>query len=613
MIDNLRIVAARLRLAMAQLSYLPRTARLVWDSTRGWTIAWGCLLAAQGLLPVAGVYLTRPLVDGIVAAGQSHGEWTHVRSVLLLAAAMGAAALATEVLRTITGYVRTAQSELLQDAITGLIHRKSIEVDLAFYESADYHDQLHRARADAHHRSNAMIDSLGALFQNGITLAAMAGVLMAFGPWLTIALIAGTLPAVYVVVRYNLRLYHWRRRCTADERRAWYYDWLLTSAESAGEVRLFGLGDRLMERHRDVRRRLRNEHIQLAKNHGRAEMGAGALALLITAAALGSVAWRAVRGLVTLGELALFYQAFQQGLRLAQTSLADVGQLYANSLFLGNLFAFLALQPEVVDPALPSDLPVRPGHEIRFVDVSFHYPGSERIALDRFNLTIRAGQMVAIVGPNGAGKSTLLKLLCRFYDPDSGRIEIDGIDIRELPVQELRRRVTVLFQEPVHYNDSVADNVALNSGAGEAQIIAAARAAGADQIVNRLAHGYESLLGRSFADGTELSGGEWQRIALARAFVRRAPIVVLDEPTSAMDPWAESDWFDRFRASIGRSTALLITHRFTTAMRADIVHVLAEGRIVESGDHEQLLERGGLYAESWKQTQYEPSPGAVNA
>lgn len=584
------------------MSYLPRTLALVWRATRGWTAAWICLLVAQGVLPSAVVYLTRPLVDSILAAASSRDDWTRVRHALLLVAAMAAVLLLTEILRSISSWVRTAQSELLQDHITDLIHQKSVDADLAFYESADYHDHLHRARSDAYHRCRAMVESLGSLFQNGITLVVMAGVLASFGPWLTIGLIASTLPALYVVIRYNLRLYQWRQRHTADERRAWYYDWLLTDAENAAEIRLFGLGDRVTRAYRALRLQLRSESIQLAKGQSLAELGAGVLALLISAAAVASVGWRAIRGLITLGELALFYQAFRQGLQLARTSLEDVGQLYANSLFLGNLFAFLALEPQIKDPPSPRPVPVRPRGGIKFIDVTFRYPGSRLAALDRFNLAIPAGRMVAIVGPNGAGKSTLLKLLCRFYDPEAGRIEIDGIDVRDLPLQDLRRLMTVLFQQPVHYNDTVGDNIAfgdVGSSADAAEIRAAAEAAGADEIVRRLPQGYASLLGRSFADGTELSVGEWQRIALARAFVRQAPILMLDEPTSAMDPWAEADWLNRFRSLSAGRTALLITHRLTTALRADVVHVMANGQVVESGGHEQLLARGGLYAQSW--------------
>jgi ATP-binding cassette subfamily B protein len=239
---------------------------------------------------------------------------------------------------------------------------------------------------------------------------------------------------------------------------------------------------------------------------------------------------------------------------------------------------------------------------ICFEQITFRYPGSERVALQDFNLTVPAGQVAAIVGANGAGKSTLVKLLCRFYDPEAGQITLDGINIRDMSLAELRRLITVLFQWPVPYHATAGQNIALGdvqAAPSAAEIAAAARGAGAHEVIARLPREYDTLLGKWFADGTELSGGEWQRIALARAFLRRAQIVVLDEPTSFMDSWAEAEWLARFRALVHGRTALIITHRFTTAMCADVIHVMQNGQIVESGSHDDLLARGGLYAQSW--------------
>jgi len=602
MLNSLNILNSRLRKALAQLPYLPRALKLVWEVARPWTIAWIGLLIVQGLLPAATVYLTKLVVDGVVTAVNSGSSWPHVRHVLLLLLLLGGILLLMEVVRGGINWVRAVQAELLQDHITELIHEKSVTADLAFYELSDYYDHLHRARAEARYRPVALLGNLGALLQNSITLLAMGAILIPLGPWLALALMLSTLPAFYVVVHYALAEYQWRQRTTADDRRTWYYDWIMTTAEAAAELRLFGLGKYFQTNYNALRQRLRGERLELTQKQGFAELGASVIALGIAGAALGWMVWKALQGLVTLGQLALIYAAFNQGQGLMRTLLENAGQVYGNSLFLGNLFEFLALQPAICRGGTPWPPVEEINVSISFNRVSFSYPNASAKALDDFTLNIPRGKIVAIVGPNGAGKSTLLKLLCRFYDPDRGSIEIDGRDLRDIATEDLRRLITVLFQQPFHYNATVRENVLygdLKLDPSDAEIEAAIRAAGADEVVARLPQQEQTLLGRWFAGGTELSVGEWQRIALARAFLRRAPIIILDEPTSALDPWAEADWLERFRRlAVGR-TSIIITHRFTTAMHADVIHVMDRGRIVESGSHHWLIERKGLYAESW--------------
>src|ERR1043166_7096782 len=589
MFSSVKILSSKLRKALAQLPYLPRALNLVWEVARPWTTAWIVLLIVQGLVPAAIVYLTKLVVDGVVIALRNGSQWPDVRLVLMHLVVLGSLLLLMEFVRNAVNWVRTVQAELLQDHITALIHEKSVNADLAFYELSDYYDHLHRARAEARYRPVALLGNLGALLQKMIPL----------GPWLALPLVLSTLPAFYVVLHYALAEYQWRQRTTVDDRRAWYYDWIMTTAEAAAEIRLFGLGQHFQSSHGDLRRRLRGERLSLMRRQGLAELAASLIALLIVGAALGWMGWKALHGLVTLGELALIYAAFNQGQGLMRTLLGNAGQLYGNSLFLGNLFEFLALQPVIVDgPHSKEHLNVG----IDFNGVSFSYPDASGKALDNFTMTIPKGKIVAIVGPNGAGKSTLLKLLCRFYDPDDGTIQIDGQDLKQIAVDDLRRLITVLFQQPFHYNTTVQENILygdLNRQPSGVEFNAAIKAAGAEEIVAHLPQQEQTLLGRWFAGGTELSVGEWQRIALARAFLRRAPIIILDEPTSALDPWAEADWLERFRQLAAGRTSIIITHRFTTAMHADVIHVMDRGRIVESGSHQRLLEQSGLYAESW--------------
>jgi ATP-binding cassette subfamily B protein len=601
MFSSGKILGSKLRKALAQLPYLPRALALVWQVARPWTIVWVFLLIVQGLLPAAIVFLTKLFVDALVRALRSNGSWPEIRNAMLLVLVAGGVLLLMEVVRNAINWVRTVQAELLQDHITSLIHEKSVAVDLAFYEMSDYYDHLHRARREARYRPVALLGNIGALLQNSITLVAMGAILIPLGPGLAVVLLLSTLPAFFVVVYYALAEYQWRQRTTTDDRRAWYYDWIMTTAEAAAEIRLFGLGKYFQSSDKSLRGRLRDERLRLVRRQSVAELIASLIALVIMGAALALMVWRTLMNVITLGELAMIYAAFNQGQGLMRTLLENAGQLYANSLFLGNLFEFLALPNNCRGgPPWPPQRNIQ--HGITFNRVSFSYPDATSKALDDFTMTIPNGKIVAIVGPNGAGKSTLLKLLCRFYDPDAGSIAIDDKDLKEFPIDDLRRLITVLFQQPFHYNTTVRENILygdLPLAATDAEINAAIRAAGAEEIVSRLPENEQTLLGRWFAGGTELSVGEWQRIALARAFLRRAPIIILDEPTSALDPWAEADWLERFRQlALGR-TSIIITHRFTTAMHADVIHVMDRGRIVESGSHQRLIEQNGLYAQSW--------------
>jgi len=600
--DTISFVVVRLGRALTQLRYLPRALSLAWTSARAWTVVWMALLFVQGLLPVVIVYLTRTLVDALVAAVEAGSSWEAARTPVLLALLMAVLVLLSEVLRAVTRWVRAAQSELVKDHISSLIHDRAVVADLAYYETPDYHDQLYRARADAQHRPVALIESLGGLLQNGITLVAMAVVLFRFGWWVPVALLVSTIPALFVVVRYAIRVHEWVVRTTAERRRALYYDWLVTCREAAAELRLFRLGHHFSGLYQGIRAKIRHEQLDLARAEAGAEVAAGGFALVLAAAALGWMVLRTVQGAITLGELAMFYQAFTQGQRLLRTLLETVGQLYSNVLFLENLFEFLGLEPRVTSPEKPQPAAETINRGIVFRDVTFRYPSSSSPVLQGFNLEIAAGSVVAMLGANGAGKSTLFKLLCRLYDPETGQVEIDGCDIRSFRLEDLRRLITVLFQEPVRYSESLRRNVELGDldrADVATRVGPAIDAAGAGGIVDRLPRGLDHLLGTWFSGGAEISLGEWQRVALSRAFLRDAPIVLLDEPTSAMDSWAEADWMLRFRRFAEGRTAIVITHRLSTAMIADTIHVMERGRIVESGAHRELIAASGPYARAW--------------
>jgi ATP-binding cassette subfamily B protein len=586
------------------LAYVPRTLKLVWEAASPWMLAWGALLVLQGLLPGASVYLTKWILD---AASESIGQglgWSNVQLIAVPGGLMALVLLLQQTASSVNSWVQTAQSQHVEDYIQKLIHDQAGSLDLAFYESSDYYDTLNQASSRASSKSLELLQQLGSFLQNGITLVTIAVILIPYGLWIPLVLILSTLPALYVVIKHNRKHHDWWERRTMDQRRAQYYDMLLTYDFAAQEIRAFDLGDHFAEAYSDIREFLRGERIELEENKSLATVGAGLAALAAMGAVMAFMAWRAMRGLATIGDLGLFYRSFREGQSLMRNLLQNAGKLYTNAMFLEHLFDFLSFEPTIRNPDEPrSDEPV-PRQTITFADISFRYPETDTYVLENFSLTLPAQKVTAIVGENGTGKTTLSKLLGRLYDPQEGRVLIDGVDIREYRVQDLRDQITTLFQRPMRYQATVAQNIILGNAHRERSqdaVEEAARKALIHETVQDLPQGYDTQLGHWFEGGTDLSGGQWQRIALARAYYRDAPIVILDEPTSAMDSWAENKWLQSFGRLIeeGR-TAFIITHRFTTAMHADIIHVMDDGEVIESGTHEELVDQEGHYAESWR-------------
>ncbi|MCB0210823.1 MAG: ABC transporter ATP-binding protein [Anaerolineae bacterium] len=612
---NLKRLHKKLAYLPAQLVYLRRTLALIWGASGQLSIAWGILLALQGLLPAASLYITRWLVDSLVTSISATSSWADIKPLVMGAVLMAGLMILGLLLQSLNEWVNVAQSEIISDHLQTTIHQKAAQVDLIFYELSEYNDLLEQAKSQGSSRPLILLQNFGNLFRDTIAVAGMGFVLMAYGLWLPLILFLSSVPAFLVVVFFNRISHRWWEETTSQRRWTNYYDQILTSKEAAPEMRLFNLSGYFQTSYQDIRRQLRTERLDLTKRQTIARLAVQFATLIFFALTMIWMAWRALSGIGTLGDIALFFQAFNQGQGLLQSLLRSVANIYNDTLFLNNLFRFLDYEPQIVDPAQPVPVPDRLKHGIAFKHISFNYPGSDRQALNDFNLTIDAGTTVAIVGANGAGKSTLIKLLCRFYDPDAGSIELDGIDIRDFPVVGLRRLIAVLFQHAMSYRATARQNILFGDVSitpTPDQVEAIAHSAGAHDAIVKLPQGYDTLLGKIFLKSEDLSGGEWQRLALARTLFRQAPIIVLDEPTSALDSWSEADWYSRFRTVAAGCTSIIITHRFTIAKDADVIHVMEAGKIVESGSHQELLALNGLYARSWRQQTQVKSTAAAH-
>lgn len=578
---------------------LGRALRFVWQSAKGWTIANGVLLVMQGVLPLLPLYLMKLMVDAVTAGLAAPDKEAAFRHVVFLVVLMGGVTLLAALTRSIAGLVSQGQSLAVTDHMNEVLHAKSIEVDLEYYESAQYYDTLHRAQGDAPFRPTSIVNGLVQIGQNGISLLAMAGLLFSFHWIIAAILFIAVIPGIAVRLRYAGKMYHWQREQASTERQAGYLNWMLTGSNYAKEIRLFDLGPLFMDRFRDLRKKLRRGRLGIMARRSVAELVTQTSVNVAIYGSYAFIAYRAVQGTITLGDLVMYYQAFQRGQGFLQMLLGSLAGLYEDNLFLSNLYEFLDLKRKVIEPVHGRPIPQPMQTGIVFNHVSFQYPTGTKNVLEDISLIIKPGEVVALVGENGSGKTTLIKLLCRLYDPTEGTISLDGMDLRQFETAALRREITVIFQDYAHYHLTARENIWLGNTAlppDHERVIAAARRSGADDVINVLPHGYETVLGKWFEDGEELSIGEWQKVALARAFLRDAQIIVLDEPTSSMDAKAEYAVFQNYRQLASGRTSILISHRFSTVRMADRIYVLRDGRIIEGGTHEELIRVGGTYA-----------------
>ncbi len=571
----------------------------VWQSSPSLAVGSIIVRVIKGLLPLAVLYLTKLLIDAVTEGLKAPSQGASLTPVTTILAGLAGAAVINAMLTVVSSLISRIHAQVVTDHMHALLQTKSVEVDLEYYENARYQDTLHRAQQEAPYRPTAILNALLQCFQDGISLLAMAGILW-WLHWAVIPVLALTaIPYFFVRLQQSNRLFAWERERTPLERKAWYVNMLLTQATAAKEVRLFDLGPRLREWFREVRTVLRRERIALERRWAFAGLAAQIVGVAGVFGVYSFVAVRTFHGLLTVGDLVMFFQAIQRASGFLEGLGWSVSNLYESNLFLTTLNEFLAIRSKLPEAVKPRPFPASLGQGITFEQVSFQYPHEERVAVRDFTFTIKPGEHVAFVGANGAGKTTLVKLLCRLYDPTSGRITIDGTDLRDYVIADVRGAVSGIFQDFVKFQFSAKDNITLGVNASEVAlplVVQAARQAGVHEAIERLPKGYESLLGKLFDGGHELSIGEWQKVALARAILRNSQILILDEPTSAMDAKAEAELFERFHELAQGRTAILISHRLSTVKMADRIFVVDRGQIVEQGTHDDLMSRQGLYA-----------------
>lgn len=573
---------------------LSRTLRLIWSTTKGRVLWIFLLILGENCIFFSSLYAFK-LVINVIAKDNYPDKLKSVTGLLLLS---GFLTILYLVLRAITSYIAEKQSARVSEYIDERIHLSAINLDLSFYESPAYFDTMKRAKDAGPDKPNAILSNLIDLTKSGMMLLAMGSLLISIN-WILLPLLAlFVFPTLLVRIRYADRFYKWRRYQTPLERRSTYLSSLITEDVSAKEIRAFGLGSYISALYVSIRKILISQRLQMLKSNAINEMITTFLAVFGMFACVAYICLNAVAGRTTIGDISLFLIVFPQLFNIMQSLSSGISTLYHNSIFMNNVFELFDLRSEFPEPAEPLSIPEH-NVALEVNDVGFTYPHANEKVLSNISLKLPAGKIIAIVGLNGAGKTTLIKLLNRLYDPLEGEIRLGGVDIREFKSADYRKQISVVFQDFAKYNMSAADNILFGNihvPASEEKVRIAAMKSGAHEFIKKFPSGYETIMGRIFEDGHEVSIGQWQKLAIARAFYSDSKFLIFDEATSALDAKSEQEIFESLREHIGNRGILIISHRLSAVKHADHIYVMSEGRIKQHGTHEELISIPGEYS-----------------